>query len=56
LIDQVVNLSEEEIKNSQVEEILSNWVIEFIKTFGKIYNNGEEFPRFLELRPNIFLI
>ena len=55
-IDEVVNLTEDEIKNSQVEEILSSWVIEFMQAFNSLFESESEQPRFLELRPNVFLL
>jgi len=48
-----VSLNEDDIINSEIEKTLSYWVLDFIKNFGEY---TEKNIKFLELRPNIFLI
>jgi hypothetical protein len=54
--DEVVNISEEDLKNSQIEEIMSSWVYDFKIHFSKLLDSKEEDARFIELRPNCFYI
>ncbi len=55
-LDDVVSLTEDDIKNSQVEEIMSSWMFEFLDNFSEYFDIENDAPRFLELRPNSFLI
>ena len=56
----MITLSEKEIMQSEIEKLLSSWVIDFMRKFEDILvtnsDNSEENPRFLELRPNSFYI
>jgi hypothetical protein len=58
-LDEIVNLNDEEILNSEVERIMSRWVIEFLHKFSEWFENLDnlnEYPRFLELRPHDYLL
>ena len=48
-----ISLNEDDIVNSEIEKLLSKWVLEFIKNFGEYTDKN---MKFLELRPNLFLI
>ena len=53
-------MNEEDIRTSEVEKILSGWVIDFQEHFKDILEDPnevtEDFPKYLELRPNCFYI
>jgi len=53
-------LNEEDIRTSEVEKILSGWVIDFQENFRELLEDpneySEECPKYLELRPQIFYI
>lgn len=57
-IDSVKDLNEEDIRNSTIEKILSGWVFEFEEHFNELLENdnenNEDYPKYLELRPNCF--
>jgi len=53
-------LNEEDIRTSEVEKILSGWVIDFHENFRELLEDPneitEDFPKYLELRPHEFYI
>jgi hypothetical protein len=52
-----VNITDDAIKNSQIEEIMSSWVNEFKNRFSKLLESEDDNDaRFIELRPNCFYI
>jgi hypothetical protein len=56
----IVNLKEDDIKNSEIEKILSGWVLEFQEHFKELLESdgeiNEDYQKYFELRPNCFLI
>jgi hypothetical protein len=52
----VTSLSEEDIQNSQIENIMSSWILSFNKQFSELFENENDPPRFMELRPNCFYL
>jgi hypothetical protein len=56
----IINLNEEDIRTSEVEKILSGWVIDFHENFRELLEDPNEateyFPKYLELRPHEFYI
>ena len=60
MIDDIINLNEEDIRNSEIEKVLSGWVLDFQEHFKELLESdgevNEDYPKYLELRPICFYI